>query len=188
MCTGSRLLLFVLCLFCVQSLVLAQGPGDPPPFGGPCDSRPKLTGDWCCLREDLRDSGYTFDVSNTEHFQGTASGRLKDGFRFGGRNDDLVNVDGQKAGLWQGLFVNLHGETVYGDSVNLLTGAVVPVNIGRAHPVFTGTAAALTNVKFTQALSENFLVYAGKINTIDNVQQPFMRGRGLDAGPWATSS
>ena len=41
---------------------------------------------------------------------------------------------------------------------------------------------ALTAVKFTQALSENFVLYAGKINTIDNLQQPFMPGRGLDAG------
>ena len=91
-------------------------------------------------------------------------------------------MDGQKAGLWPGFFVTLHGETVYGDSVNLATGAIVPVNIGRAHPVFSGDETALTAVKFTQALSENFVVYAGKINTIDNVQQPFMPGRGKDAG------
>jgi porin len=154
----------------------------PPPFGGPCNSRLKFTGDWCCLRDDLRDSGYTFDLSATTYYQGTASGGLRDTFRFGGRNDYLVDVDGQKAGLWEGLYVNLHGETVYGDSVNLFTGAVVPVNIGRAHPVFIDTETALTNVRFTQALSENLVVYGGKINTIDNVQQPFMRGRGLDAG------
>src|SRR6202007_2341344 len=87
-----------------------------------------------------------------------------------------------KAGLWPGFFIKLHGEDVYGDSPNLFTGAIVPVNIGRAHPVFSGAAGALTTVRFTQALSENFVVYAGKINTIDNVQQPFMPGRGLDAG------
>jgi hypothetical protein len=153
-----------------------------PPFGGPWNSRPKLTGDWCCLREAFRDNGYTFDISNTEYYQGTASGGLKDGFRYGGRDDYLVNVDGQKAGLWQGLGINLHGETVYGDSVNLFTGAIVPVNIGRAHPVFFGNTTALTAVKFTQVVSENLVLYAGKINTIDNIQQPFMRGRGLDAG------
>ncbi len=153
-----------------------------PPFGGPWNSRPKLTGDWCCLRENLRDDGYTFDISATQYYQGTADGGLKDGFRFGGRDDYLVNVDGQKAGLWPGLGINLHGETVYGDSVNLFTGAVVPVNIGRAHPVFTGNTTALTAVKFTQALSENLVIFGGKINTIDNIQQPFMRGRGLDAG------
>src|ERR1700736_3102827 len=154
----------------------------PPPVGGPWSSRPKLTGDWLGLREQLRDNGLTFDISSTQYYQGTASGGLQDRFRFGGRDDYIVNVDGQKAGLWQGLFINLHGETVYGDSVNADTGAVVPVNIGRAHPVFFGTETALTAVKFTQALSENFIVFAGKINTIDNVQQPFMPGRGLDAG------
>ena len=154
----------------------------PAPFGGPWDSRPKLTGDWYGLRERLRDHGFTFDISATAYYQGVASGGLEETFRFGGRNDYLLNVDGEKAGLWKGLYINLHGETVYGHSVNLQTGAVVPVNIGRAHPVFFGTETALTAVKFTQALSENFVVYAGKINTIDNVQQPFMPGRGLDAG------
>jgi porin len=154
----------------------------PVPFDGPWTSRPKFTGDWCGLREELRDNGYTFDISSTMYYQGTASGGLQDTFRFGGRNDYLVNVDGQKAGLWQGFSINLHGETVYGESVNLATGAIVPVNIGRAHPVFFGNETALTAVKFTQVLSQNLLVYGGRINTIDNVQQPFMPGRGLDAG------
>jgi len=154
----------------------------PAPFSGPWDSRPKLTGDWCCLREQLRDSGFTFDISSTMYYQGIASGGMEEIFRFGGRNDYLVNVDGQKSGLWQGLSINLHGETVYGDSVNLLTGAVVPVNIGRSLPVVDRDLTALTAFRFTQALSENLLLYAGKINTIDNLQQPFMPGRGLDAG------
>ena len=73
-------------------------------------------------------------------------------------------------------------ESVYGDSVNLDTGAVVPVNIGRSLPVVDRDVTALTNVKFTQALSQNLVLFAGKINTIDNLQQPFMTGRGLDAG------
>ena len=157
-------------------------PPQPPPFGGPWDSRLKLTGDWYGAREQLRDHGLTFDISATTYYQGITGGGLEEGFEFGGRNDYWLNVDGQKAGLWPGFFVTLHGETVYGDSVNAATGAIVPVNIGRAHPDFFDDKTALTAVKFTQALSENFLVYGGKINTIDNVQQPFMPGRGLDAG------
>ena len=147
-----------------------------------------MTGDWCGLREQLRDSGITFDISATTYYQGIASGGLQDTFRFGGRNDYLLNVDGEKAGLWKGFGINLHGETVYGDSVNLLTGAVVPVNIGRSLPVVDGLPELMAPcplspaVKFTQALSENLVLYAGKINTVDNVQQPFMPGRGLDAG------
>jgi porin len=154
----------------------------PPPFGGPWHSRPKLTGDWGGLREQLRDRGITFDVSATTFYQGTASGGLEESFEFGGRNDYWLNVDGQKAGLWPGLFVTLRGETVYGDSVNAATGAIVPVNIGRAHPHVSDDETALTAVKFTQALSEKFVVYAGKINTLDNVQQPFMPERGKEVG------
>jgi porin len=154
----------------------------PVPFGGPCHSRPKLTGDWCGLREQLRDNGITLDVSATTYYQGIASGGLQNAFRFGGRNDYLLSVDGQKAGLWQGFGINVHGETVYGDSVNLLTGSIAPVNIGRSLPVVDGDVSALTAFKVTQALSENLILYAGKINTIDNLQQPFMPGRGLDAG------
>jgi porin len=170
----------------------ASTDSQPAPFGGAWDSRPKLTGDWGGLREQLRDHGITFDISATTYYQGISSGGLENqgissggldkGPEFGGRNDYWLNVDGQKAGLWPGFFITLHGETVYGDSVNLSTGAIVPVNIGRAHPDFFEDETALTAVRFTQALSENFIVYAGKINTIDNVQQPFMPGRGLDAG------
>jgi porin len=173
----------VLCLASLNATrVLAQTASQPAPFDGPWDSRPKLTGDWGGVREELRDHGITLDISATEYYQGTASGGVHEGFEFGGRADYLLNIDGQKAGLWQGLYVNLHGETVYGDSVNLFTGAIVPVDIGRAHPVFFGNETALTAVKFTQVLSENLTLYGGRINTIDNVQQPFMPGRGLDAG------
>jgi porin len=160
----------------------AAAASQPPPFGGPWFSRPKLTGDWCGVREHLRDHGLTFDISSTEYYQGIASGGLRETFKFGGRDDYLLNVDGQKAGLWKGSSLYVHGETVYGESVNALTGAISPVNIGRAHPVFFGNETALTAFKFTQALSDNLLVYVGKINTIDNIQQPFMPGRGLDAG------
>lgn len=162
--------------------VFAQTDSQPPPFGGPWDSRPKLTGDWGGLRDELRDHGITLDVSATGYYQGTASGGLEEGFELGGRSDFVLNVDGQKAGLWPGFFIRVHGEAVFGDSPNLFTGAVVPVNIGRAHPAFLGNAVALSDLKLTQALSENFVLYAGKINTIDNVQQPFIPGRGLDAG------
>ena len=171
-----------LCLWNCAHSVRAQAPNPPAPLGGLWDSRPKLTGDWGGLREQLRDHGITFDVSASTFYQGIASGGLDESFEFGGRNDYWLNVDGQKAGLWPGLFVTLRGETVYGDSVNAATGAIVPVNIGRAHPHVSDDETALTAVKFTQALSEKFVVYAGKINTLDNVQQPFMPERGKEVG------
>jgi hypothetical protein len=54
---------------------------EPAPFGGAWDSRPKFTGSWGGLREQLRDHGLTFDISATTYYQGVASGGLGDGIR-----------------------------------------------------------------------------------------------------------
>src|SRR5690242_9328227 len=85
--------------------VSAQTDSRPPAFDGPWDSRLKLTGDWGGFRNELRDHGITLDISQTIYYQGTASGGLHDGFEFGGRNDYILNVDGQKVGLWPGFFI-----------------------------------------------------------------------------------
>ena len=135
-----------------------------------------------CARNNLRDNGITLSVDAAEYYQGTASGGRQDAFLFGGRADYLLDIDGQKAGLWQGLFINLHGESVYGDSVNNLTGAAMPVNTGRVVPIPDGQVTALTGVKVTQALSENFAVFGGKLNMFDSFNEPFLPGRGLDNG------
>jgi len=153
----------------------------PPPFGGSLWERPNLLGDWCGARTRLRDCGVTLDVYSTNFYAGVASGGLQEQFRYRGRMDYLLNVDGEKAGLWKGSFLTLHGETVYGDSINQSTGALLPAVLAEAVPQATGYVTALTGVKFTQFLSESFLLYAGKINTLDDFYQPFTGGaRGVD--------
>lgn len=77
--------------------------------------RSKLTGDWLGLRTSLQDGGVTVDVSTTQFYQGVASGGLEQEFLSGGRNDYLLKLDGEKAGLWQGLYITLHGETRSGE-------------------------------------------------------------------------
>src|SRR6187200_2845365 len=52
----------------------------PPPFGGPWNTRQKLTGDWGGLRDQFRDHGFTFDVSATNYYQGIVSGGLQEAF------------------------------------------------------------------------------------------------------------
>jgi len=141
-------------------------------FGGPWYERPKLTGDWFGTRSVLAGNGIGIDVSNTQYHQGVTSGGLEQAFRYGGRNDYFLNVDGEKVGLSKGSFMTLHGETRYGDSANSLTGALMPVNLMLAVPQPNGTVTALTGVKLTQFLSEQSLVYAGKINTLDDFKQP----------------
>ena len=159
----------------------AQAPPQPSPFAGPLLERPKLTGDWFGTRSVLAGHGITLDVSNTQFYQGVTSGGLEQEFRYGGRNDYFVNADGEKLGLWKGSFLTLHGETRYGQSDNSLTGALMPVNLMLAVPQPNGSITALTGVKFTQFLSENLLVYAGKINTLDDIKQP-LTGAGALTG------
>jgi porin len=163
---------------------VAQAPApSPSPFDGDICDRPLLLGSLCGLRDQLAAKGITFNVSTTQFYQGVATGGIHDVFEYAGRNDYFLNIDGEKAGLWKGLFITLHGETRYGDTVNLDTGAIMPVNTAELFPKATGTETALTGVKFTQALSENFVAFAGKINTLDEFKQPFTGAPAVD-GFW----
>ncbi|CAN5433756.1 hypothetical protein BH11PLA2_BH11PLA2_36780 [soil metagenome] len=107
-------------------------------------------------------------------------GGVRRGFEYGGRFDLLMNIDGEKAGLNKGLFITLHDETLYGQGINGNTGALSPVNTGQFFPVPNGPLNALTGVKVTQFLSESFLVFGGKLNTVDDFKQPFAGYRGVD--------
>ena len=151
------------------------------PFAGSLFERPKLTGNWLGLRDGLALNGVALDVSNTNFYQGVASGGVNETFEYSGRGDYYLNVDGQKAGLWAGSFLTLHGETRWGDTINRDTGAIMPANVGMLFPQPNGTATALTAVKFTQALSESFVVFGGKLNLFDELKQPYASGRGVDA-------
>jgi len=148
--------------------------------GALCD-RQYLLGDLGGLRDGAATQGYSFKVSSTQFYQGVASGGISQGFAYAGRNDCLLNVDGEKAGLWEGLFIGLHGETRYGNTINSATGALMPANVAMLFPATNGDVTALTGVKVTQALSEQFVLFGGKINTLDELSQPYAGGRGVDA-------
>ncbi len=150
------------------------------PFGGPFFGRNKLTGDWNVRRNLLLEGGVTLDVSATQYFQGVASGGLEQAFPFGGRDDYLLSLDGERLGLWKGFFIYLKGESRYGESANFLTGALSPVNELLLVPAEKGYVPALTGVKFVQFLSENMEIFAGKINLLFDVRQPLTGATVLD--------
>ncbi|WP_083842908.1 carbohydrate porin [Schlesneria paludicola] len=153
----------------------------PSPYAGSLWERPFLLGDVGGWRDEAASDGFTFNVSTTQFYQGVASGGIQRNFAYSGRNDYLVNIDGEKAGLWKGLFITMHGETRYGETINASTGAIMPANVGMLFPTTSGSSTALTGVKITQALSEEFVVFGGKINTLDGLTQTYAGGRGVDA-------
>ncbi|HEY4260148.1 MAG TPA: carbohydrate porin [Schlesneria sp.] len=167
----------------IVPLVTPQPPPSPPvppPYGGPLLERMKLTGDWGGSRSDLRDCGVTFDASSTQYYQGDVAGGLSRAFEYGGRADYFLNVNGEKLGLPKGFFIDLHAETRYGESANGLPGTFLPTNLMLAFPQPTGSVTALTGVKFTQFLSENTMVFAGKINVFDGFKQQLTGAAGID--------
>lgn len=159
--------------------VIDSAPAAPatPEFGGPCYSRTKLTGDWMGYRTDLALHGITIDASWTQFSQGVTSGGRQRDWVYGGHGDYFLNVDGEKAGLWKGFFVTMHAETRYGRDVNQFAGTMVPPNTTMLFPQPNTDITAITSLKFTQALSENFAVFGGKINVIDEFQMPFVGPR-----------
>lgn len=138
-----------------------------------------LTGDWGGLRTALADRGMEFELYATQFYQGVASGGREQDWEYGGKLDYLLHVDGDKAGLWQGLFVDFHGETRLGQAVNGIDGLLAPSNIAMAFPESGEDVTALTGLKITQALSEDFAVFAGKINTLDEYPLRFNPQIGL---------
>ena len=144
-----------------------QAPAASNPYTGDLLDRYRLTGDWGGARSSLADRGLSFDFFATQFYQGVASGGQEQKFRYGGKLDYLFNLDGGKLKLLPGFFVNMHAETRYGTDVNNIDGLLAPSNLPMSFPRPNSNITSITGLKFTQALSENFAVYLGKINTLD---------------------
>lgn len=140
--------------------------------------RTNLLGEMGGLRPALAEHGMKFDATSTLIYQGVASGGRNQEFVFGGRNDYYLTADASKLGLWEGLIVDLHGETLYGDDVNGSTGAISPVNTAALFPKPGEHVTSITGLKFTQIVNENLMVFAGKLNIVDGYMHPFAAGKG----------
>ncbi len=84
---------------------------------------PKMTGDWGGARTGLAEHGIDIDLRLTQFYQGVASGGANTNFAYGGKLDYILNIDGKKLGLWNGLLVTMHAETQFGESINGDVGA-----------------------------------------------------------------
>ena len=143
-----------------------------------CWDRPTLTGDWGGLRTDLAESGINFQADLTQFYFGVVDGGLEREFRYSGHGDYVVNIDAGKLGLQQGLFVKIRAEHRFGESFAGATGALLPSTLLADLPTPETEELLITNLLFTQALSENFVVFAGKLDTLDGDANAFAHGRG----------
>jgi porin len=148
-------------------------PPAAPPFG--------FTGNWLGTRDTLFDNGIVLNTSLSQFYQGVTSGGLRQTFDYGLKFDYFGTIEGEKLFGWEGLFVNLHGESRFGQSINRNVGSLVPVNFALEFPKPEGSVSALTNVQFEQFLGPDFVVTFGKLNAADGVNiHPFLGGNGIN--------
>src|SRR5262245_46637068 len=79
--------------------------------------RPHLLGDPLGARSWLGEHGIAPEITLTQFYQGLVEGESErdSDAEYGGKGDLIIRVDGEKAGLWPGLFIESHGELRYGD-------------------------------------------------------------------------
>jgi len=137
-----------------------------------------LTGDWFGNRDYLASKGVTFDFDVAQFYQGVTSGGLQRRFKYGGHGDYVTNVDFGKLGIQEGLFLKVRAEHRFGENINADTGALLPATVLAGLPVADSEELFFTNVLFTQAFSERFAVFFGKLDTLDGDLNAFAHGRG----------
>jgi porin len=138
----------------------------PETWGGDLASRPRLTGDWGGVRDDMAKKGVMFDLDVYGMPQTITSGGKDENSEFWGNAIATLKVDTHKAGLWAGGHFKVQTVTSFGDNLMQDTGAMVPPNITWMLPDPTDTDTGLQELTYTHFLSQHFGVFLGKINSI----------------------
>ncbi len=150
----------------------AQPYAVPPTWGGDFLSRPRLTGDWGGLRDELGAKGVVLDVDLLVTPMDVWSGGKNTGGDTWGNADYTLNLDTQKLGLWPGGFLKISVDTSFGTAVNN-SGAIIPIDTAYIVPAPNDRATTLMNATFMQFLSAKLGVLLGKINMLDAAEQEF---------------
>lgn len=144
----------------------AEQPAQPDTLGGGLMSRPRLTGNWFGLRDDMAQKGVTLDVDLYWMPQTIMSGGTDTVGGAWGNATATLELDTGKAGLWAGGHFKLQTVSSFGHNIMQETGALVPANITWMLPSPTKTDTGVQELSYTQFFSQKFGVTVGKINSI----------------------
>ena len=147
----------------------AQGLLPVPDYSADFWKRSHLTGDWGGLRATLANEGVQLDVDWTQYLQGDVAGGLDQTTRYGAHFDYLLHLDLMRIGLIPGGMITVRAESRYGHSVNGAVGTILPVNTTAFFPLTAeldeNVGIAVTDLNYTQFLSQHFAMFAGKLDT-----------------------
>jgi porin len=169
---GATVLLAVL-LWLAAGTAAAQPIDIPPTWGGDIWERPRLTGSWFGLRDEMGKKGVVLDLDMLLTPQGALTGGRDTDAAFWGSTEYTLNLDTGKAGLWPGGFLKVQAVSTFGDTIFRDSGALVPLDTTTLDPVFNEPSTGLLNLTVMQFLSPKFGLVAGKIYTLDALQGQF---------------
>ncbi len=152
-----------------------------PDYSGDLRTRPALTGDWGGLRQQWAEKGVTFRFNWYQAVQGIVDGGSDNRWAYGTNLDLYADLDLDRMGVIPGGLVAFRAQSRFGESVNGNTGLLLPVNTYSSFP-FTdppdeNVPFSITELNYTQFLSEQFALLVGKITTMKNANE-FAGGEG----------
>jgi porin len=122
---SARCPLVLLAFLILSDQASAQPVDGPATWGGDLLSRPRLTGDWGGLRDEIGKKGIVLDVDLLMTPQVVVGGGRSTGGSFWGNLDYTLNVDTQKLGLWPGGFFKVWADTGFGSNAFQDAGTIV---------------------------------------------------------------
>ncbi len=142
--------------------------------------RSTLTGEWHGLRPLMEDTGVEFEAVVSQFMQGVVSGGVERRLRYAGHGDYDMIIDFEKLGFCDRLELLLGAEHRFGETANLDTGSVVPVALLPNLPEPETDHLALTKVRFTYKVADDFKLFFGKLDTLEYDTNEFASGNGRD--------
>lgn len=167
----SKLRLAVLAaLFSTSLPALAMPEAIPETWGGDFATRPRLTGDWGGLRDEMARKGIVLDVDAYWTPQTITSGGRDSGGSSWGNAIVALTVDTGKLGLWPGGFFKVQTISSFGNNLLYDSGAMIPANEFWMLPT-TKPDTGIQELTYTQFFSPQFGLQLGKINSIAPTNQ-----------------
>lgn len=167
----SKLRLAVLAALISTSLpALATPEAIPETWGGDLATRPRLTGDWGGLRDEMAKKGIVLDVDAYWTPQTITSGGRDTGGSNWGNAIVALTVDTGKLGLWPGGYFKVQTISSFGNNLLYDSGAMIPANEFWILPT-TKPDTGIQELTYTQFFSPQFGLQLGKINSLAPTNQ-----------------
>jgi len=150
-------------------------------YTGDWKTRQFLSGDWGGTRTKWAKKGVTLDVHWLNVAQGIVNGGVDTGWGFATSLDVYAKFDLMRMGVLPGALISFRAQSRFGTTVNADTGLLLPVNSYQYFPftaeVDENVPFAITELNWTQFVSEKLGFMLGKITTMNNANE-FAGGEG----------